>query len=179
MTRLQRTLAALAALSAITAGPAGGADESATGAGLQAPAEVYEFVTAIAAPTAQARIGGDDQKVVKVTTFGRNAKGNLVVISIGVIAEGEPAQVAAGAAALMINHHQGQCGAPYGPDNYAAAQGVATFVVSGSGKRIWEFGTPEGVLSVRLVKGQDSFGPWERFQKDPAGYVTYKCAKYR
>jgi hypothetical protein len=145
---------------------------------VHADADIWGMVTAIAGPTAGAKLGGG-QQAEKAVTIARNANGEAGVTSMQALGAGSKATFPAGTLALLIAHYPGQCSAPYADDDYAASQGVETFVVSASGDYIWEVAKTGGAVSVRLVQGHDAFGPWEPFQKNPAGYRTYRCEAYR
>lgn len=141
--------------------------------------DVYQLVAAIAAPTAGARMGGGSQKFEKIVTIGREANRGAVVTSIQAKAAEADPTLPAGTIGVMIVHHEGQCAAPYGNDGKAVADGVATYVVSPSGKHIWQVAADGGVTSFRLVRDGGDVGAWEPLQAEPSAYRTYPCKRYK
>ena len=173
----ERVRAGACAASCAIAAASSAWSDSPTGERTSVPADIYAMVAAIAPATAQAKIGGV-QTFEKAVTIGRNANGEPVVTSIGVVSRGGHPTLPDGTLAVLFAHYQGQCGAPSGEDDYPAKNGVATFVVGASGANLWELGYAHGTTAVRLVKKPGSFGDWEAFQKSPDKYVTYRCNKY-
>lgn len=135
--------------------------------------DVYAFIEQIAEPTAEAQLSGG-QSFEKVVTLSR-VGGELGVSGMQVLGKTQHPDVDSSAAAIMIVHYKAQCDSPSGLDDYPVTQGVATFVVSASGEKIFEIGKVNGTISIRLLRGEGAFGPWEAYQADPAGYTTYHC----
>jgi len=142
-------------------------------------ADIYEMVAAIAVPTAGAKIGGSNQSFEKVVTIGRNAEGAPVVTSIQVIAPEKAPELPANTLAVMIVHHDGQCPAPYGNDGAGVPVDTLVFVVSPSGKNIWQVQPSGENRSMSLIKSASERGPLEEVQPTPDRYRTYPCEKYR
>ena len=137
------------------------------------------MVAAIAVPTAGAKIGGSDQSFEKVVTIGRNAEGAPVVTSIQVVAPEKEPELPVSTLAVMIVHHEGQCPAPYGNDGTGFPVDTLVFVVSPSGKNIWQVQSSGEKRSMSLIKTASERGPLEEVHSTPDRYRTYPCDKYR
>lgn len=171
---MKRIFVAAVAIASVAAGPGMGASAPST---LHAPREVNEFVLAIAKPTAEARIRGN-QEVIKAVTLGRNANKEAVVTSMQILDGNQQPEISQGSIALMLVHHKGQCQLPQGDEWRALEKGIIVFVVDSTGTNIWEIGYERGKRSIRLVRGPNQFGPAEEFNIDPNRYRTYACDKY-
>ena len=174
----RRALMALGLLLATAVSAAALTAEKIDDSPFHAPPDVDDFILKIAGPTATAQIRGDDGTFRKVVTLGRNAKGELVVTSIQVVASAQAPQFDDGTVAVLIVHHAGECQPPYGEDYRPLFKRIFTFIVDHSGKTVWELGYLGGTGSFRLVKGANDFGPEETFNVDPSHYKTYACANY-
>lgn len=146
----------------------------------EAPAsdDIIAMVAAIAEPTASAKLGGNSQAFEKVVTIGRNGGGDPVVTSMQALAPEVSPRAPEGTLALMIVHHEGQCPTPYGNDGDGLERGMRPFVVSASGKYIWEVAVQDGTPSMRLLTS-GSLAAWEKIEPTPANYRIYPCKQYR
>jgi hypothetical protein len=166
---MRTTLSALA-LSMICAGAFVAAASEPGNGDVHASADVYAFMVQIAKPTAQAKMGDGRRAVTLVRT-----NGELFVSSLQVIPPGERPSIPVDTVAVLIVHARSECETPLGDDDFAASAGAVNVFVAGASGRLWEIGKVTGSSSIREIKGADSFGPWEPYQKDAANYVTYKC----
>ena len=135
---------------------------------LSAPPDVSEFVTAIALETAKAEIGGRDQDYEKFITFGRDAKGEVVVTGVAVLNHqgGEIARLISGGAIAAAHVHWSRLRqVPMGgDDSIARFNNLPSFVITGDGRQVFEIGRTKGVISIRSVRSGGEPGPWEAFQ---------------
>jgi hypothetical protein len=173
MTRLGRFSIVLA-LSASLTGWAGAAETGPVATDSPVTADIYEFVAKIGPDLGSFKLNGD-QNYERGVTFARNANHELVVTSLAVLRPGQAPEPSVGMIGVVLGHYPGQCELPYGSDDtYTAAGGLIGFVTNGSGK-VWEMGRADGIVWIRQVNSPASFGPWEKYQTDPAKYETYHC----
>ena len=175
MHRLLRRLGAALVLAVGVSGVAGGTETAIQigTAPFHATPDVYDFVLAIAKPTATAQVRGG--KARRAVTIGRNPQGELVVTSLQLLGKGQQPEFPDGTVAILIVHVPSECQPPYGDDAQGLMKRIYTFVADSTGGSVWEIGYVGGRGSFHLVKARDDLGPEEAFNIDPKSYKTYPC----
>jgi RHS repeat-associated protein len=116
----------------------------------------------IAKATANAKIGGNDQKYERALTIGTSENGEAVVKSIEVLGkQGASLQAATGEAVAHL-HYDGLVQPPNSGDYSAAKTGLASFVF-GSRGQTWEVGRQGGNYVQRSIASDGTPGKWKAF----------------
>ena len=142
-------------------------------ASLQSTANQREAVLSIAGPTLDAKLGGDDQSLVKYLTLEAAPNEGVAIGAMGVLKHtGDDIVLPKATIAVVLFRADSRNATPHSSDDRFTRKGVLTFIAAVP-DRVWEVGLVNDVVSVRSFTA-DKLGDWEPFQSDPTKYKLYK-----
>jgi hypothetical protein len=151
-------------------------------ADLQASPDIAAFVASIGPATANAQIGGTDQRYEKFLTFGRNADNEVVVTGISVVGRqgGNIAGLITPDVISIAHVHYDTLVQPpnSGDDSIGKVRNLPSFVIGNTGQNVWEIGRVNGNIAIRSVGTNNTFGQWEKYQSNADNYRIYNGRKY-